>query len=333
MVVRVVFEPLEPLMLRGTGEFDPFARGVAVSARSVGWPSPSTIAGAIVSELLSGGTFTRALASNWDEFVEKYLRVLSVTGINWLRGPYIHGFEVYVPLVLEGKRFYVIDLYSLLNVFKEYESSTKSYGEFVRIIEELSRQSPVLMEIERVGIALRTRSEGVKGVREGFLYSEILTALRGGSIVVEAEFSGDIKHLNGRAVKLGGEGRIVRVRVDGEAQLSKELEEFREGYAVMLSPFPMPGPYNVSAKNGRLLVKYKGLDIEIVMGRVGVRGLGFAVAEGRRKPLLPAILEGSIVKVKNCDKVHEMGLYGCLSKLSCEEKLFARIGFGSIYPL
>jgi CRISPR-associated protein Cmr3 len=332
MEVRVKVKPLEPLMLRGPGEFDPSARGVAVSARSVGWPSPSTFAGTLISELLSGKA-VRPLARDWDAFVNKYVNLLREAGVEWIRGPYVWDESVvYVPLTLDGKIFYVIDLNDL-----EYYSSNylgKSYEKFKKAIEKLNRRVHVV-HAERTGVALRVRDDGVKGVREGFLYTETFTALRRNAhYVFEAGFLRSVEDLKGKAVKFGGEGRIAELLIDEDLHLTKRLKGFAEGYTVLLSPFLMMEPPCVRiAAGGEVRVCYKGVELEVVVGRVGVRGLGFAVAESRRKPLFTAISEGAIVRVENCKNAHELGLYGCVSELSSEEELLARMGFGSFYPL
>jgi len=339
MGVRIAIKPLEPLMLRGPGEFDPSARGIATLARSVGWPSPSTFTGALVSELLSGKAVGPP-APNWDAFIDKYANLLREAGVEWVRGPYVQDCARvqdvhYVPLTLDGKTFYIIDSNNLEYFFKYLE---KSYEEFKKAIAEKVREAASQVQVapsERTGIALKVRSEGVKVVREGFLYTETFTALRQEACyVVEAEFSRDVRDLRGRAVKLGGEGRIARLLIDENVHLVNMLKGFSGGYALMLSPFLMVEPPNVRvAASGKVRVSYRGVELEVVIGRVGMKGLGFAVAESKRKPLLSAILEGAIVHVEDCRRAHELGLYGCFNHLSREEELFARMGFGSLYPL
>jgi CRISPR-associated protein Cmr3 len=324
-------------MLRGPGEFDPSARGVAASARSVGWPSPSTFTGTLISELLSG----RAVGSpacGWDDFINKYADSLCKAGVEWVRGPYLwDGTSAYVPLTLDGKTFHVIDLndlkYYLSNYLKEsYESFRRAVEERIR---EISCGRAHVVYAERTGVALRVRSDGIKAVREGFLYTETFTALHSDACYAfEVEFSRGVRDLGGRAVKFGGEGRIAKLLVDENVCLTDELKKFSGGYAVLLSPFLMvEPPFTRVNAGGSAQIRYKGVELEVVMGRIGVRGLGFAVVENRRKPLLTAITEGAIVRVENCNNVHKLGLYGCISEPNHEEELLAKMGFGSFYPL
>ncbi|MCC6065147.1 MAG: hypothetical protein LM576_04125 [Thermofilum sp.] len=337
MEVRVAVKPIEPLMLRGPGEFDPSARGVAASARSVGWPSPSTFTGTLISELLSGKAVSSP-AHSWGDFIDKYADLLHKAGVEWVRGPYLWDrTSAYVPLTLDEKTFYIIDLndleYYLSNYLrKSYESFRRAVKERVR---EISRRQAPVARAERTGVALRVRSDGVKVVKEGFLYTETFTALHPDACYVfEVKFSRDVENLRGRAVKFGGEGRIAKLLVDENVLLTEELKKFSGGYAVLLSPFLMVEPPSTCVNaSGGVQIRYKGVELEVVMGRIGVKGLGFAVRENRRKPLLAAIMEGTIVRVQSCRSAHELGLYGCISGLSREEELLAKMGFGSFYPL
>jgi hypothetical protein len=171
------------------------------------------------------------------------------------------------------------------------------------MIEASARREPILVYSQRTGTALRTRDEGVKGVREGFLYTESLVAVRRGFFAVEAQASPSIQNLSGRALKLGGEGRIARVKIDEDMQLVNGLKAFKEGYAVLLSPFLMLETPDIEVSEERgLVVTYKGMDIEVPMGRVDVKGLGFSVNERRRKPMLPAIFEAHKRYLKICRK-------------------------------
>ena len=96
----------------------------------------------------------------------------------------------------------------------------------------------------------------------------------------------------------------------------------------------MQGDYNIATdQHGSYAINYKGAVLKLVMGRIGVKGLGFAIAEGARKPLYPAVFEGSIMYVENCQDVEKLGLYGCLDSLDPVEELLGKIGFGSFYPL
>ncbi|MEM4563666.1 MAG: type III-B CRISPR module-associated Cmr3 family protein, partial [Thermofilum sp.] len=80
-VYQVRVKPLEPLMLRGPGEFDPSARGVSASAVSQAFLAPSTVAGLLTSLLLQQPVKP---VSSWMCYVERMLNLLNGLGIKWI---------------------------------------------------------------------------------------------------------------------------------------------------------------------------------------------------------------------------------------------------------
>jgi len=337
MKTRILFEELEPLMFRGPGELDPSARGVATLAQSTGWPSIGTITGTIVSEVMSmRGIHPPNPASEWEKFVDNYKNLLDRLSIEWIRGPYLCDESQYVrvPILLGGKALHYTFPQIIAKIITEFINKEINVWE---VIKRITDYSELPINVQKIGTALTSRDKGIKNVREGYLYTETFVSLKHHAIALEVGSSSDdiLKDLNEKPVKLGGENRFVKSKLDGELPLASSLEKFNEGYVVLLSPFLMlETPETVVKNDGILELRYRDMQVEIIMGRIDIKGLGFAVNETKRKPILPAILEGSILKVKNCSDTLRLGLYGCLhDNLAQEESLFGRIGFGSFYVL
>ncbi len=329
--VRVIkITPLEPIMLRGPGEYDPSVRGITSWVRSLTWPSPSTLAGFLLTNLIQ---YMPKKSSNWLELLRRYEELMEGSGLKWVRGPYFvdEHEEIYVPLLL--REILLINLKQLRHYFNELLRGFEGYRitEVVRAIREYVIKPKYH---ERVGISLRSR-EGMKVVREGYFYSTTFTHFPGGGFSVEVGVAGDISTLNSCAATFGGEGRAVRVDVDGEVRLVRELPNFTNGYVVLLSPLVLPA-INVTLveRSGEIRVNNYVI-AKLVSGRISVRGLGYAIAEHVRKPIYPTVLEGSILYLKECSSdVKTYGAYACFSEL--RESLFwerakvlGALGFGS----
>lgn len=318
-------------MLRGPGEFDPSARGVASAAVSQAWPSPSTLTGLLISGLLQQ---LPPRASDWRGYVEKVLGLLDHLGVEWVRGPYlvVEG-RCYFPLRL-GERLLAVGRERLRDVAEALRPGRRGAPELLRGLAE-ERVMPRVLE--RVGVALRAR-EGSKTVREGYLFSAAYAALpKGGCVAVEVESRASLASLHGAAMPLGGEGRIARIEVEEARPIIGGLEGFEGGYALLLSPLILPEGAGAVREGGRVRVEVGGRPVlELAWGSVGVRGLGFSIAEGRRKPMYPAVHEGSIVRIEGgCRDLGRLGLYACMRGAGDDELLefLGRTGFGSFAPL
>ncbi|MEM3944771.1 MAG: type III-B CRISPR module-associated Cmr3 family protein [Thermofilaceae archaeon] len=364
-VYQVRIKPLEPLMLRGPGEFDPSARGVSAAAVSQAFLAPSTVAGLLVSLLLRQPVEP---VSDWMCYVDRMLELLNKLGIRWIRGPYLaQGSTPYVPIRAGGDLFF-IDLHQLAYHFKRELANIERAGgdlffidlnqlayHFKRELANIEkgdlegfmsrlrqiqdRAEPRLQE--RVGIALTAR-EGLKAVREGFLYTASYVSVRCDYIAVEigsdsGAAPGSLARLNGAAAAVGGEGRVARLEVLGVDGGVAELvagSEFEGGYAVLLSPLVLRSPMRIERKGGRVSVKVGDkCFLELISGTVGLRGLGFSIAERSRKPVYPAILEGSIVKLCEGQRyTRDVGPYANVPGGALLE-LLGRIGYGSLAAL
>ncbi|MEM2275187.1 MAG: type III-B CRISPR module-associated Cmr3 family protein, partial [Thermofilum sp.] len=212
-VYQVRVKPLEPLMLRGPGEFDPSARGVSASAVSQAFLAPSTVAGLLTSLLLQQPVKP---VSSWICYVERMLNLLNGLGIRWIRGPYlVRDSTPYVPIRVGGD-FFFIDLKQLACHFRQELAKIEKgdLEDFMnRLRQEQNRAEPRLQE--RVGIALTAR-EGLKAAREGFLYTASYVSVHCDYIAVEvgldsARAPNLLVRLDGAAAAVGGESRIARL--------------------------------------------------------------------------------------------------------------------------
>ena len=330
VVVKIAV--IEPLMLRGPGEFDPSARGVTSGAQSLSWPSPSTLAGFLLSQLVRQ---VPGRAPSWGALLEKYEELMSGAGLRWIRGPYFISEKerVYVPLLL-GEAF-LVDWNQLSYYFGDLLKSLEE-GRVGEVAEKLRRHRLPVQHQERVGISLRSR-EGVKAVREGFLYSATFACFPRGSFAVEVGAESE-PALSGRVSTFGGESRIVQVQVGGEPWLSEMLSSFTGGYAILLSPLVIPATLELDEKSGTITAN--GIKIaKLVTGRIGAKGLGYAIAERTRKPVYPAVLEGSILYFESCSgDAKAYGAYACIPGLQKGglwdiARVLGTLGFGSFAVL
>ncbi|MEZ0346277.1 MAG: type III-B CRISPR module-associated Cmr3 family protein [Infirmifilum sp.] len=334
---RVKIKPLEPLLLRGPGEFDPFVRGTTSVARSESLPSPSTIAGLVISLLLKGPV---GRAADWGGYVERMKELLSSTGVEWIRGPYfMRGESAYYPFLIEGRArlFEACGLLSRLSKLLEGEGDIQLFEDVLKELDENVDQIEPLV-VQRVGTALTSRSGG-KVVREGYLYGASLVGYGDAEIVVEVGARVDLGVLNNRVAVLGGEQRKVLVRVEAirNGQNADSIAwlagSFQSGPALLLSPLVLSG----GLKN-RIVLEGVGSSGGLVLryGRLGVKGLGFSVLEKRRKPLYPLVTAGSILVIdKVVGDARAYGAYAAFQEkeLDGTAEVLGRIGYGSFVPV
>jgi len=351
-VVTLRVRLLEPLMLRGSGEFDPSSRGVYSHALSLRIPRSSTLAGALISYLLTKEPKLARHCIGADSFsklLECYERVLDRFGILSLRGPYfysIKGGEVYVPVRL-GAEMLLVDYdqfcYYLLqkygDLLKPILGGNVNEDDVMKLkhaIAELKRYILSLPEggLHRTGIMLCDRPrvqggwEGTKTAKEGYIYTSRYVAYLPDIEIRLKLVLLDDSHLRGQeldtALKLGGEHRVARVTLDSEHrdrvdELFKSASRIAR-YYLLLSPMPL----KESAET-----RYLGL--------LDTIGLGFGIARGKRKPLYSAFLEGTIVEVSaiksGLEKLLEHGLYPFLGMEDSELRVLARVGYASALPL
>jgi len=357
------FKPLEPLMFRDSGEFDPSSRGVYSYASSLYLPRPSTVVGILISALLSSDKVTLYKCldiGGWEDLLEKcYIRVLDEIGIEALRGPYIISIDhrkIFIPLILE-KRTWLIDYIQARYLLNEKygdvvkELFDKSYMEAeakattvakLRLIERdiMDNLHKYVLEpksVSLVGIHLGSRNGGGKTAEEGYIYTaNYISYPQDTEIVVFVLVKDSSKILNslGKAVKLGGEGRIAKLyieRVDKSNVIKNNIVHViissneKAKYAILLSPMPLKGDYK---------------NIPFI-GRYTVSGYGFSIAKRCRKPLDLQISEGSIINLDTAKReitYKETVNYSVYDVLGLAEgnnyyKYLGRLGYASFIPI
>jgi CRISPR-associated protein Cmr3 len=350
----VKLRPLESLMLRGPGEFDPSSRGVYTYAVSLATPRPSTFFGALLSAFMPEERQVpeSCLSVNsWRSLLDNcYLKLLDSLGIEAIRGPFVvREDKLFIPLLLRKRlllvdyrqaRYYLLKKYD--NVLEQYFTGSsdvnrlKLYAAMKLIDQDIEKleKNMYLVEpqsVELTGVHLRSR-EATKTVREGYMYTAKYTAYPQHTemvfIVALRKEADKLKALSGKAVKFGGEGRTARLVVSdriNEPVVTSMLTNNNEfKYAVLISPTPLD--YS----------DYSKIKAELI-GKYATFGLGFSVAKRRRKPITPCLCEGSIVKVNKAEKDRlstlHYGLYSLLSVTRDYYKSMGRLGFASFVPL
>lgn len=352
-ILPVSIRPLESLMLRDAGEFDPSARGVFSKASSHTWPRPSTIAGLISCLFLElkGGDILSI--NTWDRELWTIVNLLEKNGVKAIRGPYLrYEEEVYVPARIP-KELAIVPMEQLVhcllrndairsivkdgNIIESLLSDKDVLTGVTKFIYEQLRHNDLLIKRdvhgqERVGIALQARSpEAIKHVKRGYIYSVRPIAYPTSSkifidLILEDSNARELseKLSEGIPVKFGGEHRIAAIEVKEEVESMLKAEDLDNArYALLLSPLLVKGQ---SEAHG---IRYIGL--------MDVVGVGYSLARKRRKPLYPAILEGSIVRLPETrpllENVLTKGLYAYLKREEVEYDMLSRIGYGSFIPL
>ncbi|MEM2757055.1 MAG: type III-B CRISPR module-associated Cmr3 family protein [Sulfolobales archaeon] len=345
-LARVKF--LEPLMLRGAGEFDPSSRGVYSYASSLYLPRPSTIVGSLITHLYPQSQVSTF--QSFEDLLDFYGKALDYLGIKAIRGFHVYNGKndkYCVPLVMDRKGSVLVD-YDLVrslnvNLLESLVGCTSSSQCSEGIVEELKlfkeglRWSVLEPKVqERVGIALRTRLdvESSKMVREGYIYTakyvsyvDPVLEIRF-NIVLNNSNVGGYPTLLGRdlAVKLGGEQRIAKIRVEGRDKITEKLKELttkEHEYYLLTTPAPI-NPGDEKRLHGYI-------------GRRDLIGLGYSLALKKRKPLYPVLLEGTIVKVRKIKPDEGTLHYGIYAILGLHEhheyRTLGRIGYGTVIPV
>ncbi len=302
MHTLVTFTPLGRVSFRWFGTSSPLARGPMTAMVSEPVPLPTTVAGALYTALggerVEGGVDLSRLS--------ELLREKIGCGGGVFRGPYVlihrpHRPGEWVAACLHalGKGLFCVGV----------------RGEVFMI-------GPDEASISFVGISLDNRS---KTVIEGMMYSQTTVDYRAialaaseklGKAPLEAslaiEFPGcSVPEPVRRAVPLGGEGRIARVRVstgsepsplDCVAEKGKECGRVINYFA---TPCIMRDKEILSnaidpAKLLEGVTRELGLGPGEVLARetsviVGVAPTGYDTASNRPRPLRPAVMPGSVI--------------------------------------
>ena len=210
----------------------------------------------------------------------------------------------------------------------------------------------------RTGVGLMTRSQGLKKAAENMLYTASFVnylnpaqrkalqkgdARAGGWVLdkisiyykIEAENSLSDK-LGDAVINFGGENRVVKTTILRENKLPGILKKLkcRDFYTfkereennpmLLLTPAVLE---DASLPDGKVR-NSAGTEWDIVMGQIDVICMGYNIKERRRRPLKPAILEGSILRPIS---TRERGSSGDGTNL--DVKKLSTLGYGTMIVL
>lgn len=290
VVKKVVIKPLEPLMLRSQGEFEPLITGSHTSAQSLIIPRPSTIAG-----MLGYIKFNGNIKEDWLTTLTEQLKDVNIYGT------LVESNESYFYPLRMGKLFALIDSKTLCSLPKIFESTGESYEKWEKEIYDIFYgEKNKLFELinfqDRVGISLDRQK---KIVKEHYLYTaRYLSFKKKVNYVIFVEdnlnLKGDDGKTNEIVVNFGGEGRVVKIEVQDHCDV--RAKDLSGDYYLALSPILIPD----------CIIDDILEDDLIVMGKVDKISLGFDIAHHRRKEMLTAILEGSVIKKDLVEKYNDI---------------------------
>ncbi|MEM3390227.1 MAG: type III-B CRISPR module-associated Cmr3 family protein [Thermoproteota archaeon] len=329
----ILFEPTGPLMFRGPMEFTPVVRGPQTLARTLPLPLPSTVAGCLATLLIDKGLSNPPKeVANWDNALKQ---VLGLSEEAYLRGPYLLVEEkVYVPFG-DG----VIELDKLVRALKGI--SVKRLICEGKPLADLIKSIP-LKKIEHVGIGLRRTA---KAVERGLLYSaefiDLISTFHGRKVYVAVDIHGEtalnkLSSAEQYVMRLGGEGRVVRIHLRERSYLWEEVKEIieriepSEKLLYLISPSLLRTPLThltpiTSTKTPKFSIN--GFELELLTGRIDILGTGFDIRLGIRKPMYASLTPGSLITARFKDnslvKLYELGT----------SNLGGRLGYGTFIPV
>jgi CRISPR-associated protein Cmr3 len=278
---RVLIKPLEPLMFRSQGEFEPLITGSHTAAQSLIIPRPSTIAGMLGYIKFNN----RDKKEDWLTTLTHQLKDVNIYGT------LVESNESYFYPLRMGNLFALIDSNTLCSLPKIFESTGESYENWEKEIYDIFySEKNKLFELinfqDRVGISLDRQK---KIVKEHYLYTaRYLSFKKEVNYVIfvkgNLNLEGDDGKTNEIVVNFGGEGRVVKIEVQDHCDV--RAKDLSGDYYLALSPILIPD----------CIIDDILEDDLIVMGKVDKISLGFDIAHHRRKEMLTAILEGSVIK-------------------------------------
>ncbi|MCH4816212.1 MAG: type III-B CRISPR module-associated protein Cmr3 [Saccharolobus sp.] len=307
MIKKIRIKPLEPLILRSQGEFEPLVTGSHISAQSLIIPRPSTIAG-----LLGYLKFKGNANEDW------LINLLSQLGDDVkIYGTLIEegDDESYLYPLRMGNLFALVDIEILCQLPRILENTNEKYEEWEKEVYDIFYKKNKLFELtdfqDRIGISLDRQK---KVVKEHYLYTARYLSFK--KEINYAIFLEGNLELNETVANFGGERRIVKLEVeDSDDILAKDLSG---DYYLAVSPILIPDDIIDSILKEDL----------IVMGKVDKISLGFDIAHNRRKEMLTAVLEGSIIKRGFVKKYRELANKSSYSSLLIN---YEKIGYNTIY--
>lgn len=351
--ITLRIKPLQPLMLRGPGEFDPSSRGVFTHAVSLRIPRPSTIVGLLSFTAIAMNLVKIANSvDSWSKLIKYYENIFQALGIEAIRGPYFYNTvndKVYIPILL-GRELLIVGYDEVRHylckwrgdIVGKYLSGSIDRSlleDFREIIRELKTKAELKIRVDRrVGIGLKTRATDeylpVKTVKRGLIYEASFTSyprdieIRVKLIVRDHSVLAGALTTSKNPIRFGGEHRITLVTISNKHDGYDEVVEkvYKNGfrYAILLSPTP---------------IRVEDIKQIKYIGRYDVIGFGYSEIVKRRKPIHQALLEGTIIPVprKNISlsDMLKYGLYSLLNLNTRDDayKAYATLGYGSFIPL
>ncbi|WP_238699267.1 type III-B CRISPR module-associated Cmr3 family protein [Saccharolobus sp. E5-1-F] len=272
---------IEPIIVRGSGEFGPYVIGSRNFAESLFIPRPSTIAG-----MLGSIFFHENDNGTWREKLKK---IFDNQGIQGLIGPLIVTDKLLYPFRFGDSLALVENKKELLEVVNSIIQETHDYWE--PELYSLFRKYSIeryFKSITKVGIAL---DRDKKITKESYLYYEKYVMPKEGlyfSVIVLGDDK-NLSSLDGRIVNLGGERRVIQLQVTSPTVYADKVNDINyvenkcASYDYYLTLTPLILKENVNPEL-------------ILTGKVEKISLGYDISHGKRKEMVNTILEGSIVK-------------------------------------
>ena len=309
VVKKVLIKPLEPLMFRSQGEFEPLITGSHTTAQSLIIPRPSTIAG-LFGYILFNGT---PLSNN-----DWLYNVVHLLDNMTIYGTLIEADGEYLFPLRMGNLFALVKQETLLCLPKLLEGG-EEYEKWEKGIYDIFYEKNILSELigsqDRIGISIDKQTRTVK---EHYLYTARYISFKKRNIAYavfinsEKNDEMDVK-MDGKVINFGGESRVVKIEVVNSDDVISE--GVNEDYYLALSPILIPDDSLDDFLDN--VTKY------VAMGKVDKITLGFDISRKRRKEMLTAVLEGSVIK-KDFIKAF---------KGDDRFKKYQKIGYNTITPL
>ncbi|BDC17368.1 type III-B CRISPR module-associated protein Cmr3 [Acidianus sp. HS-5] len=309
-MIKISIKTVEPLMLRSQGEFGPLITGSHNFAQSLIIPRPSTIAGMLGS--LAYDNLKTNLNNDW------LVKLNHLLGNLTIYGTLVEVNEDYLfPLRLDNL-FALVDQMDLSILYKMDELDEK-HERWEKEIYDLFYEKNKLFDIidfqNRIGIKI---DKNTRTVKEHYLYSARYVSFKSNINYVIFIDGNDnlLGKINDEFMNLGGEGRVVKLKVIDECVPIDANTE----YYLALSPILI---------SDEILDDFlEKADKYIIMGKVDKISLGFDIGNKKRKEMLTAILEGSVIKKELIDFLNTIQ-----SKTSSNYKIYEKIGYNTLTSL
>lgn len=337
MCPTLMAKVIEPMLFRGSGEFDPEVRGIHTIAMTRLLPLPSTFAGALASYLIDVSQTTPVAVNDWESSVVNTIsRVLGVSVDDmYFRGPYLKV----------GNNLFIDFLDTLVEVdfLAEYVSRAGLNFDHQYIKEQGISRASLMYHRFGVHLSREAQRNPTKLVKEGYLYTVSLvdfSKIAGANtahvcfdtyIPLDklAFFTKSASHI----VRFGGEGRISSLSLDQSSFLLDKLFSWwkdvkcKSAAMMLISPSLMELkessiiPFKASGSNGQGKYYYwpsltpyiskiqamlcdalhVNVEIQRCFLQIGLIGAGYSLAHKfrRRKPVYPSLMPGSYLFIRS----------------------------------